>query len=152
METPLKEPSATETLIRATDGSAVDAEQLFRLLYGELRQMAEREMRRERAEHTLQPSELVHEVFFRLVDRDRCRVKDRMQFLGLACRAMRQVLVDHARRRNVLKRGGDWTRVPLDDLHVPGRRDYDTTLLALDEALNRLMARHPDKARLVDMH
>jgi RNA polymerase sigma factor (TIGR02999 family) len=75
-----------------------------------------------------------------------------MHFLGMACRAMRQVLVDHARRRSSLKRGGDWTRVPLDDLNVPGRRDYDTTLMALDQVLERFMARHPEKARLVDMH
>ena len=144
--------SITERLIRATDGSATDAEELFRVVYGELRQMAEREMRRERPDHTLAPTELVHEVYFRLVERDRCRADDRRHFLALACRAMRQVLVDHARRRSRGKRGGSWRPVPLDDLHVPGIRDSDTTLMALDQVLHRFVVRHPEKARLVDLH
>jgi len=114
--------------------------------------MAERELRRERPEHTLQPTDLVHEVFFRLVDQTRCRVEDRKHFLGLACRAMRQVLVDHARRRNRDKRGGGWTRIPLDEFRLAGKRDDDTTIMALNEALERLLARHPEKARIVEMH
>lgn len=114
--------------------------------------MADRELRRERPDHTLQPTELVHEVFFRLVDQTRCRVEDRKHFLGLACRAMRQVLIDHARRRGRSKRGGGWGRVPLENLTLPADRDDDTTIMALNQALERLMARHPDKARIVDMH
>jgi RNA polymerase sigma-70 factor (ECF subfamily) len=142
----------TETLIRATDGSREDADRLFEHVYAELRAMAEREMRRERPDHTLQPTELVHEVFFRLVDRDRCRADDRRQFMALACRAMRQVLVDHARRRNRAKRGGGQANLPLDEVLTPAARADSTTVLALHEALERLTARHPEKARLVDMH
>jgi RNA polymerase sigma factor (TIGR02999 family) len=144
---------ATGTLIRATDGSGTDAEKLFQLVYSELRQMAERELRKERPEHTLSPTDLVHEIFFRLVDRTRCRFEDEKHFLALACRAMRQVLVDHARRRNRDKRGGGWGRVPIEDLPLAsGSRDNDTTLIALNRALEKLMARHPEKARLVEMH
>ncbi|HEX7878165.1 MAG TPA: ECF-type sigma factor [Candidatus Eisenbacteria bacterium] len=143
---------ATETLIRATNGSREDAERLFQHVYGELREMAAREMRRESPDHTLQPTELVHEVFFRLVVRDRIRADDRREFLGMACRAMRQVLVDHARRRSRIKRGGGQRPVPIDGLPIPASRDDDTTILALNEALERLMQRHPEKARLVDVH
>ena len=114
--------------------------------------MAERELKRERSDHTLQPTELVHEIFFRLVDRTRCRFEDKRHFLALACRVMRQVLVDHARRRNRDKRGGGWGRVPLDELPLQGTSKDDTTLLALNRSLERLMARHPEKARIVEMH
>ncbi len=152
MEVLLQAEDATETLIRSTDGSESDTERLFALVYAELRQMADRELRRERPDHTLQPTELVHEVFFRLVNRTRCRIEDRKHFLGLACRAMREVLIDHARRRGREKRGGGWGRVPLENLNISGRRDDDTTIMALNSALERLMARHPEKARIVDMH
>lgn len=121
-------------------------------MYGELRLMAERELSRERPDHTLQPTELVHEIFFRLVDRTRCRIEDRRHFLALACRAMRQVLVDHARRRNSQKRGGGWGRVPLEELPAADATAYDTTLLSLNQSLERFLQRHPEKARLVEMH
>jgi RNA polymerase sigma factor (TIGR02999 family) len=147
----LADDGVTDTLIRATDGSRSDAEILFQAVYAELRKMADRELRRERADHTLQPTELVHEVFFRLVDSNRCRFEDRRHFLGLACRAMRQVLVDHARRRGRGKRGGGWSRIPLDEID-PRVRDDDRVVVALNDALERLAARHPDKARLVEMH
>jgi RNA polymerase sigma factor (TIGR02999 family) len=148
----LKDENATDTLIRATDGSKSDGELLFQLVYAELRRMAERELRKERWNHSLQPTELVHEAYFRLVDSTRCRFEDRKHFLGLACRAMRQVLVDHARRRSRVKRGGGWGRVSLDDLNLAGKRDDDTTITALNEVLERLMTRHPEKARIVEMH
>jgi RNA polymerase sigma-70 factor, ECF subfamily len=114
--------------------------------------MAERELSRERVDHTLQPTELVHEVFFRLVDRTRLRFEDQKHFLSLSCRAMRQILVDHARHRNREKRGGGWERVPIDLIQLQGARNDDTTLLALNRSLERLMARHPEKARIVEMH
>jgi RNA polymerase sigma-70 factor, ECF subfamily len=148
----LKDADATATLILATDGSREEAERLFQLVYRELRSMAKRELSRERADHSLQPTELVHEVFFRLVDRTRLRFEDQKHFLSLACRAMRQILVDHARRRSRDKRGGGWERVAIDGIQLQGARDDDTTLLELNRSLERFMARHPDKARIVEMH
>lgn len=114
--------------------------------------MAGRELRKERPDHTLQPTELVHEAFFRLVDQTRCRFTDRKHFLGLACRAMRQILVDHARRRGRQKRGGGWGRLSLDELNLRSPSDDDTALSTLNRALERLAASHPEKATIVEMH
>jgi RNA polymerase sigma-70 factor (ECF subfamily) len=129
------------------DESALAA--LMPLVYGELRQMARSYLRRERTDHTLQATALVHELFVRFAGETRGELHDRSHFFGIAARAMRQILVEHARRHNALKRGGSETRVPLDDLVAADAGGLD--LEALDAALGRLAARDALQARIVEL-
>jgi RNA polymerase sigma factor (TIGR02999 family) len=119
------------------------------LVYGELHELAKHYMRGERAEHTLQPTALLHEAFFRLVDSDSSGFENRSHFFGVAAQAMRRVLVDHARRRKAAKREGG-LRVTLDEnLREDGRSSLD--LIALDDALEKLAALEPRCARVVEL-
>ncbi len=139
------------TLLRNLDlGDCAQAEELLALVYEELRHLAARHMQRELAAHTLQPTALVHEAYLRLVgDRD-LRWANRAHFFGIAARAMRQVLVDHARRRHAAKRGGDLQRVTLQPDLVGDERG-DCGILELHEALGRLAAMDDGLARLVEV-
>jgi RNA polymerase sigma factor (TIGR02999 family) len=110
---------------------------LAELLYPELRQLAGRLMRRERSNHTLQPTAIVHEAFMRLVDQQTIDWQDRAHFLGVAAKVMRRILVEHARRRNAAKRGGGAHQVTLDETVVPASGSAPG-LLAVDEVLTRL--------------
>lgn len=110
---------------------------LFTLVYEELRAIASRMMSRERAGHTLQPTVLVHEAYIKLIDQESFRWNDRAHFLAIAARAMRQILIDYARRRGADKREGGWRRVTLDEEMALGAGS-DLELLDLDSALVRL--------------
>jgi len=127
--------------------SALDA--LTPLVYGELRRLAASYLRNELPGHTLQPTALVHEAFLRLAGQaPDC--ENRSQFYGVAAHLMRQILIDHARTRQAVKRGGRVEHLCLDgELVVSHERDAD--LVALDEALERLAAVDPRKARVVEM-
>ena len=127
--------------------SALDA--LTPLVYEELRRLASSYMRSESPGHTLQPTALVHEAFLRLVGRaPDC--ENRSQFYGIAAHLMRQILIDHARNRQAVKRRSHLVHLSLDgDLIVSHEQDAD--LVALDEALERLAAIDPRKARVVEM-
>lgn len=126
------------------------AERLLAVVYRELHLMADRLMRRERSEHTLQPTALVHEAFLRFDNQRQASWRDRSHFFAVAAQAMRRVLIDHARKRTYQKRGGDRVRVDLleHDAVTWGRPDE---LLAVDRALERLSAIDADKARLVEL-
>jgi len=140
---------ATLLLQRITDGDTSAGGALLRLLYGELRRVASGHMHRERGDHTLQPTALVHEAWVRLFDRGGHAYESRGHFLRLASRAMRNVLVDHARGRAAQKRGAGQERVALDDvLAVFEEKRID--VVALDEALERLAALDPELARIVE--
>jgi RNA polymerase sigma factor (TIGR02999 family) len=128
----------------APDAAADD--RLLALLYPELRRLASALMRRERPGHTLQATALVHEAYLKLVDGAQTDWNDRAHFLGVAARAMRQVLVDHARRRGAAKRGKGWHRVTLDEALEPGGQ-ADLEILELDDALEKLAALDPRGAR-----
>jgi RNA polymerase sigma factor (TIGR02999 family) len=107
-------------------------------------------MRRERAGHTLQTTALVNEAYLRLVNSSRVRWQDRAHFFAIASQLMRRVLVDEARKRRNLKRGGEYTRVEIDEVELNTQpRDFD--LLALDEALNRLTEFAPRKGKVVEL-
>lgn len=137
----------TELLNRTASGDAAAAESLMPRLYGELHELAENLMKRHGARHTLQPTALVHEAWMRLTGG---AYADREHFAAVAARAMRSVLVDHARRRGSQKRGGDRGRRPLDEAAVL----FDESgpdLLALDEALGRLSAVDPELSRIVEL-
>jgi len=126
----------TALLAAARGGDDGALERLLPVVYADLRAVAEREMRREAAGHTLQPTALVHEAYLRLAGAAES-AGDRTHFLAIAARAMRQVLVDHARRRDAAKRGGGAPPVTLTDAVGAGPLDLDE-LLALDRALDTL--------------
>jgi RNA polymerase sigma factor (TIGR02999 family) len=125
-------------------------DQLMPLVYGELRRLAKQHMRRERAGHTLQTTALIHEAYLRLIDARHVRLENRRHFFAVASRLMRQALVDLARERGSLKRGGAVERVSLDEaLVVSVQRDDE--LLELDEALQALAEFDERKSHMVEM-
>jgi RNA polymerase sigma factor (TIGR02999 family) len=147
-------------LLRAWgSGDAQASDALVRLVYAELRRQARLALRREGAGHTLQPTALVHEAWLRLGDQHDARWESRTQFFAIAAQTMRRVLLDHARTRGALKRGGGAVQVTLGGVEraKPGARPGEATsldavdVIALDDALARLAAMDPQKARLVDL-
>lgn len=137
--------------LRAGDRRAL--EQLIPVVYAELRELASRYLRRERQEHTLQPTALVHEVYMRLaghVGQHGADWRDRSHFFGIAARVMRQVLVDYARANDAAKRGAGQVRVTLDEAHGVAAAPA-IELTALEAALTRLAALDPEQARLVEL-
>lgn len=134
------------------DPDALD--RLLPLIYRELKTLASHSLRRERRDHTLGPTALVHEVFLRLVRQRRAGWQDRTHFLALAATLMRRILVDHARKRQGLKRGGDRQRIPVESLGPlpsPSRACSRVDLLALDRALQTMARIEPTQARLVEL-
>src|SRR5205823_9309077 len=124
----------TQLLIEWNNGRNGALEDLLPLVYGELRRLAARRLRRERPDHTLQPTALVHEAYIRLIDQRRVRWQNRAHFYAIAAQVMRRILVDRARARGADKRGAGWQRVTLVGDKTPnGSRDVD--VLALDDAL-----------------
>ena len=139
----------TQVLLNWDQDRTGSLDLLIPVVYGELRKIAASLMRVERSSHTLQPTAVIHEVYLRLVRQHVTSWKDRAHFFGVAARLMRQILVDHARTRHALKRGGNEANVPLTDtLEFPER---PISVVALDEALDRLTAADERKARLVEM-
>ena len=114
------------------------------------RGLAARQLRRERSDHTLRPTALVHEVFLRLVDQRQGALQNRVQFFALAAQAMRRVLLDHARARHAAKRAGDQERVSLDE-HAASEEPRELDLIAVNAALEDLQALDPEKSRLVEL-
>jgi RNA polymerase sigma factor (TIGR02999 family) len=134
--------------IRRGDGRA--SEELLPLVYNELRQLAAARMSQESAGQTLQATALVHEAWLRMVgDGDR-EWQNRAHFFGAAAEAMRRILVDNARRKSRLKRGGDQARVDIEELDLVATSP-DEKILLMDEALEKLQAEDPEKARIVVM-
>jgi len=123
-------------------------EQLLPLVYGELRQIAASYLRKERQGHTLQPTAVVHEAYIRLVHQKKPNWDDRKQFFGIAARLMRQILVDHARKRHAGKRAGQ--RVSLEDA-LNFQRGRGEALVALDSRLNALEKLDPRKCKAIEL-
>ena len=124
---------------------------LVPLVYDELRQLAAVILRQERPGHSLQPTALVNEAYLRLIDATKVEWQGRAQFLALAARSMRQILVDHARARDAAKRGGDRVRVTLADDSGGVRGPPELDLLDVDEALGELAALDARKARVIEL-
>jgi RNA polymerase sigma factor (TIGR02999 family) len=144
-------PGAVTALLRAwADGDDGALERLTPLVEAELRRLARGYMRQERRGHTLQTSALVNEAFLRLTDARSLHFQDRAHFLGIAARLMRRVLVDHARSRGYLKRGGGARRVTLDEGLVRSSGP-PLDLVALDRALEALAAADGRKARMIEL-
>jgi RNA polymerase sigma factor (TIGR02999 family) len=142
--------AVTQLLARAKAGNAAALEELVPLVYAELRRIAGRYVRHERAGHSLQATALVHEAYIRLIKDEDLTFENRAHFLGIAARSMRQILVEHARARDAEKRGGERQRVTLDE-GVAAGGPADVDLLALEEALERLAALNADHARIVEL-
>jgi RNA polymerase sigma factor (TIGR02999 family) len=142
----------TQLLIRLTDGNTQVLDDLLPLIYGELRQLANRYLRRERSDHTLQPTALVHEAYLKLVDQKNVRWQNRAHFFGVAANMMRRILVDHARKHTADKRGGDAEVLPLEEeILVVSSDEKSMELLALDEALENLAKIDEQKSRIVEL-
>ena len=141
----------TRLINEAGAGDPRAAANLLPLVYDQLRRLAKQRMRAERPDQTLQATALVHEAYLRLVDASAVQHWDgRWHFYAAAAEAMRRILVEHSRRRGRLKRGGGLRRTDLDSAALTVASPPDD-LLALDEALDKLAARHPEKAQLVKL-
>jgi RNA polymerase sigma-70 factor, ECF subfamily len=133
---------------RGGDGAALD--KLTRVVYDELRRLANRYLRGERRNHTLQGTALVHEAYMRLVGYTDLEWQNRAHFFGVAARIMRQILIDHARKHRSDKRGGGKEAVPLEEAAVFST-ERPETLVALDEALESLTTFDPEKSRIIEL-
>ena len=131
-------------------GNSSALNQLLPLVYVELRRIAARQRQSERVGHTLQPTALVHEVYMRLVDQRNVDWRNRAHFFGAAAQVMRRILVDHARRHATTKRGDGVQRVSMDEATELAAPD-GISVLALDQALDRLAAMDQDLARMVEL-
>lgn len=124
-------------------------DQLLPLVYEDLRRVAHRQLGRERADHTLSTTALVHEAYLRLVDQTRARWVDRAHFFAVAAGVMRRILVDYARRYRAAKRGGDAQHLDLDNVEV-SLEQRSEMLIGLDEALGRLAELNPRLSQVVE--
>ena len=142
--------NVTELLRAWTAGDTTARDAMMPLVYEELRRRAAGYLRRERHSHLLQPTELVHEVYLRLVDQRRADWQNRSQFFGVASQMMRRILVDRARAHRMAKRSGQWTRVTLGDGLRIGS-PVAAEVLDLDAALTRLAGFDPRKSELAEL-
>src|SRR4029434_8556567 len=138
----------TRLLIAWNQGDQRARDELTPLIYDELRRLARGYLRRERINHTLQPTALVHEAFLRLIDQSKINWQNRAHFCGVAARLMRQILINHAEARRAAKRGGDAERISLNDVdHFTVGQEID--LIALNEALTNLERIDPQQRQIV---
>jgi RNA polymerase sigma factor (TIGR02999 family) len=150
MNEPSSRRNVTELLIGWSKGDRSALDDMLPLVYEELRRLAGHHLSRERKDHTLQATALVHEAYMRLVNQREVDWKNRAQFFGIASEMMRRILVNHARDRAVSKRGGDAQRVSLS-IADQSFQAHDPDLLALDEALKKLASRDIRKSRVVEL-
>jgi RNA polymerase sigma factor (TIGR02999 family) len=149
MTTPAPQ-EVTRLLIAWSNGDQAALDELTPLVYQELHRLARRHLGRERADHTLQTTGLVHEAYLRLIDQKDIRWQNRVHFFAIAAQMMRRILVDHARARSYAKRGGAARHVPLDEaIAVSDERAAD--VIALDEALNALAEIDQRKSRIIEL-
>jgi RNA polymerase sigma factor (TIGR02999 family) len=141
---------ATQILQAIAAGDRSDIEKLMELVYDDLRGLARARMRRATTNDTLNPTAVVHEVFIKLIDRENVDWRGKSHFCAIGARAMRDILVDYARRKAAQKRGGDCQRIPLaDDIALDPQRDED--VLAVHDALNALAEIDAQRALIVEM-
>ncbi len=138
-------------LIEWRSGDAAALTQLTPMLYNELRTMARRHLRKERPDHTLQPTALVHEVYFRLIEQTRIHWQNRSQFFAVVSLLMRRILVDHARAYCASKRNGQAQKLSLDACSHLSTTPRPMDLLALDDALNQLAEIDPLQSKVVEL-
>src|SRR5215216_4544237 len=144
------EANITELLSGYARGDKEALDQLMPIVYDELRRQAARYLRREQAGHTLQTTALINEAYVRLVDQRNVQWQNRAHFFGIAAQLMRRILVDHARAKKRIKRGGSDVRVSLGDKTV-AVKGQDLDVVALDEALERLAQIDEQQSRVVEL-
>jgi RNA polymerase sigma factor (TIGR02999 family) len=146
----IPEPDVTALLVEIANGNQAAQEKLVPLVYDQLKRLARRYMRRERAGHTLQTTALVHEAYLKLVGQHSPHWQGRDQFYGIAAQLMRRILIDHARRHLREKRGGTQVILPLEEA-LAFTPEHSEDLLKLDEALDRLSKLDPRQSRIVEL-
>jgi RNA polymerase sigma factor (TIGR02999 family) len=147
--TTLAQHDITQVLADLNAGDAAAHDRLLSAVYDELRELARGYLRRQRAGHTLEPTALVHEAYVRLIQQDHPGYQSRVHFFAVAAKAMRQLLIDHARRKGAAKRGEGWERITLSELRSARTSDID--LLDLDEALGELGRLDAQQCRIVEL-
>jgi len=144
-------PNVTEMLRQWSSGNAEVMDELLPLIYDELHKRAAAYLRRERPNHTLQATALVHEAYLKLIDQREDKWSSRDHFFAIAAQAMRRILVDHARSRHRQKRGGSNEDLPLEDALLASADEKNVDLIALDEAMARLAKLDPQQERIVEL-
>jgi RNA polymerase sigma factor (TIGR02999 family) len=147
---PTRPPDITDLLRQWSGGDPAALEEVVPLLYGQLRVLAEGQMRRERSGHTLQATALVNELYLKLTAQHGGEWRNREHFFACASLLMRRILIDHARRAQSLSKGGEIERVPISD-DLPWLGSSTQEMLGLDSALDRLEQSDPRKARVVEL-
>lgn len=141
----------TEMLRDWSNGNQEALEKLMPLVYEELHKQASRYLRRERQNHTLQTTALIHETYLKLIDQTDVNWENRTHFFAISAKIMRRILVDHARGKNRAKRGGEILIVPLDETKIAYGNKNNIDLIALDDALNRLMEKDERQVQVVEL-
>jgi RNA polymerase sigma factor (TIGR02999 family) len=141
----------TELLIKFAEGKENAVDDIFPLIYAELKKLAGNYLRNERENHTLQPTALVHEAYLKLIDHTRMNWQNRAHFIGMAATVMRQILIDHARRHRAGKRGGENENLSLEESIAIVTDEKTLDLIALDDALKDLAKFDEFKSRLVEL-
>ena len=140
----------TELIIELSNGKRDAVDRLLPLIYDELKRVAANYLRRERADHTLQPTALVNEAYMKMIDITQVSWQNKAHFIGVAANQMRRILVDHARNHNAQKRGGEFQILTLNE-EIDKSDEESTDLIALDDALNELAKMDPVKAKIVEL-
>ena len=141
----------TLLLIDWSKGDEYALEQLMPLVYDELRRMARNYMRRQPSGHTFQTTELIHEAYLKIAGGEEKKWQNRAHFFGIAAQVMRRILMDHARKHQADKRGGEFEKLPIEEEILIVSQDKSSELIALDDALEELAKIDPDKAKIVEL-
>ncbi|CAN5519827.1 sigma-70 family RNA polymerase sigma factor [soil metagenome] len=141
---------ATDLLIEYSKGKRDALDDLLPIIYDELRRIAASYLRRERSDHTLQPTALVNEAYMKMIDITQVSWQNKAHFIGVAANQMRRILVDHARRHNAEKRGGEFHIMTLNE-EIDAADEQSADLIALDDALTELAKMDPTKAKIVEL-
>ncbi len=147
----MSEKPITQILFELKKGGANALDELLPLVYGELRRLATSYLRRERSDHTLQPTALVHEAYLRLVGQQSIEWENRAHFFGVSARLMREILIEYARARGRQKRGGEFKTLIELDIAVSFRNEKQLDVVAIDKALSKLETLDERQARIVEM-
>lgn len=155
-DSPVEEEQQRENITRLlqewSDGRREALDALIPLVYDELRRQARHYLRRESGDHTLQTTALVNEAYLRLIEQNRVQWQNRAHFFGIAANMMRRILVDYARERHRVKRGGGAENLPLEEaFYIAAIEESDVDLLSLDQALNELSEMDEQQARIVEL-
>jgi RNA polymerase sigma factor (TIGR02999 family) len=151
MSHPASPQDITQMLHEWSSGNPEALQQLLPLVYDELHRQAARYLRRERSDHTLQTTALIHEAYLKLVDQKNVQWQNRAHFFAISAQAMRRILVDYSRTKHREKRGGTDVKLSLDEAALVTGQEQSVDLIALDEALTRLAKMDQQKARIVEL-